>query len=1071
MKPVFSDALAADQIIDWNHGSVSTLNARKFGDSDLGTSATVTYSFRGPGDLYDPDDEDQMRPLTLDEWDQFEDALQMIEDVIDIDFVRVPIFGWSSDGQLRVQARDDNWGNAPPRYRERDGEADELRPTTISLATGTDADDTFSQRHAIHEIMHGIGANHPGAYDLDDGENNTSYENDAAYFQDTNQYTLMSYFAASESGANYNRAGEGTLQLHDVMAMQKLYGANDTAFSGNTIYGFYSNTDRATWTMDGNDDHMFGAIWDTGGIDRINLEEEWRDSRIDLREGHYSSTGPWDLNLSIAYGSVIENATGGTGDDWLSGNSVGNRLVGNFGNDTIVGRDGDDLLIGQEGNDLFYGGSGTDTIYGGAGEDRVSYNYAEADLQIDLAAGTARRQSGGATEELLSIEHAVGGQGADIIRGTSGNNTLEGYQGNDLISGRNGVDFLRGQAGTDFLYGGRGDDFLFGGQGADTLVGGDGLDLISGDGGIDTIDYTTTSSNVDIDLDAETAFVATGNEDQIFNIENIIGTDFDDELRGNGLANEIIGLRGNDLIVGRGGDDLLRGNQGSDTMYGGSGVDRVYGGNGADRIAGGNGADDLRGGYGSDVFFGGAGDDEIRGGAGSDTLDLGNTSGPWTVDLDVGEARQGFNQRDALYGIENIAGSRGIDGLLGDENANRISGRGGNDALLGRGGNDMLFGGRGNDSISGGLGDDLISGGQGTDRMNGEEGIDTIDYSYSNADWTIDLEAAEATRSGGGTETILFFENVLGAGGNDVISGTIGANNLQGLDGDDIIRGDRGNDRIEGGSGDDYLIGGRGHDTISGGIGVDRMDGSGGSDTVDYSYSNVSWSIDLESESATAATGTVESIQNFEDVIGGGSADTIYGTDGDNHLIGRTGNDRLYGRDGSDNLEGGSDHDWLYGGDGNDALSGGTGNDWLWGNDGNDRLSGSGGNDRLVGGIGRDDLIGGDGADIFIFLNTDESSGVNRDTLRPGNFGAVAFEQGVDVISVAGIDANETIAGNQAFILGTAPGVGRLTLRDSVNGFTVVEGYIDNGRTVDFSFLIEDGSVLASSYTASDFLL
>jgi serralysin len=59
------------------------------------------------------------------------------------------------------------------------------------------------------------------------------------------------------------------------------------------------------------------------------------------------------MNLSIAYGTTIENAIGGSARDVLWGNEVANRLEGRGGDDVLNGFEGADTLVGGRGNDLF----------------------------------------------------------------------------------------------------------------------------------------------------------------------------------------------------------------------------------------------------------------------------------------------------------------------------------------------------------------------------------------------------------------------------------------------------------------------------------------------------------------------------------------------------------------------------------------------------------------------------------------------------------------------------------------------------------------------------------------------
>ena len=71
----------------------------------------------------------------------------------------------------------------------------------------------------------------------------------------------------------------------------------------------------------------------------------------------------------------------------------------------------------------------------------------------------------------------------------------------------------------------------------------------------------------------------------------------------------VLGTPFNDLLKGSSGDDTLNGGQGNDTINGGDGNDRLIGSLGDDRLTGGNGDDVLAGGVGSDILSGGTGRD------------------------------------------------------------------------------------------------------------------------------------------------------------------------------------------------------------------------------------------------------------------------------------------------------------------------------------------------------------------------------------------------------------------------------------------------------------------------------
>ena len=79
-------------------------------------------------------------------------------------------------------------------------------------------------------------------------------------------------------------------------------------------------------------------------------------------------------NVAIAYGTIIENATGGSARDLIHGNEVANVLKG-------LG--GDDVIRGFEGNDTIIGGAGADTLVGGTGNDTFIFDFAETGDRIE----------------------------------------------------------------------------------------------------------------------------------------------------------------------------------------------------------------------------------------------------------------------------------------------------------------------------------------------------------------------------------------------------------------------------------------------------------------------------------------------------------------------------------------------------------------------------------------------------------------------------------------------------------------------------------------------------------------
>lgn len=199
----------------------------------------------------------------------------------------------------------------------------------------------------VHEVGHSLGLSHPGQY------NGSATESQKLYEQDSAKFSVMSYYEDPD-----NTAFPAAPQLHDIAAIQGLYGANMAYNCSNNLYEF---------------DHdvvVVSAIWDGGGVDTISVAKQTRDQKIDLRPEYFSSIGKNGNgrdarhNVAIAAQCWIENAIGGKGDDTLIGNKLNNHIVGGDGQDEIVGNEGNDLLMGGLSDDEYYFApqSGEDTI-------------------------------------------------------------------------------------------------------------------------------------------------------------------------------------------------------------------------------------------------------------------------------------------------------------------------------------------------------------------------------------------------------------------------------------------------------------------------------------------------------------------------------------------------------------------------------------------------------------------------------------------------------------------------------------------------------------------------------------
>ena len=113
----------------------------------------------------------------------------------------------------------------------------------------------------------------------------------------------------------------------------------------------------------------------------------------------------------------IENITGGSEDDTLTGDHNANILMGREGNDNLSGGAGEDCLVGEEGADRLIGGLGDDVLDGGPGHDRVDYGQRTEDLYALLRGPLWGVVEVGESEQdhLVQIEEFVAGSGDDTL--------------------------------------------------------------------------------------------------------------------------------------------------------------------------------------------------------------------------------------------------------------------------------------------------------------------------------------------------------------------------------------------------------------------------------------------------------------------------------------------------------------------------------------------------------------------------------------------------------------------------------------------------------------------------------
>lgn len=232
---------------------------------------------------------------------------------------------------------------------------------------------TFGAYLVTHEIGHAIGLNH--------SHSDNGFGPSLPLSEDRMEYTAMayrSYFKDSKDSVDGNGDDSypQTFMMHDIRALQHMYGADFTTNSGNTVYkwkpGSGDTLVNGKVAIDAPGSKVFATIWDGGGKDTYDLSAYEVDLKIDLQPGSFSvfaqdQRAVLDVNKGkLAQGSIynalqyegdarslIENAIGGSGDDRITGNDADNVLSGRRGDDTLIGGRGNDILIGGAGDDTF----------------------------------------------------------------------------------------------------------------------------------------------------------------------------------------------------------------------------------------------------------------------------------------------------------------------------------------------------------------------------------------------------------------------------------------------------------------------------------------------------------------------------------------------------------------------------------------------------------------------------------------------------------------------------------------------------------------------------------------------
>lgn len=580
---------------------------------------------------------------------------------------------------------------------------------------------------------------------------------------------------------------------------------------------------------------------------------------------------------------------------------------------------------------------------------------------------------------------------ADLTLGTSGS-SLTINDGTNTITLRNFTQNKMSGANFTFLDGSQlviGDNTTgtTNDTAANTFISTDGDDYFDGMTGTDTISYATASSAVTVALNSTANTAGTvsggGGVDKILNVENIIGSAYNDTLTGTTGANDINGGLGFDELIGLAGDDVYTvtagdtvteaSAAGTDTVK--SSFDYVLPANveklilsGSAIYGSGNSGDNtITGTTGNNVLdAGSAGTDSLVGGDGNDTYIVSHTG------VTISETSTSTTQIDTV--ISSFAGLTTL--ATNVENLRLITT--GTDGT-GNASNNIIY--------ANGLAN-TIDGAGGTDTLSYQFGLSSS--ATAGVTLTLGAAGAAATAAGGsGADVISNIEYVIGSRLSDSITGNDVANSLTGgLGNDTLTAGASTGDTLDGGAGNDtYVVTGATSYKITDVSGTDTL-----SSATDVTIATFTTIENVTTIGSAAVIGTGNSLANTMTGSSTGIDELVGGTGNDTYVISElqdivteelnAGTDTVQvsvtGYTLADNVE-------------NLTLAGaaaisGTGNDvaniitasagfadTLIGGTGNDKLVGNSVANELDGGEGNDNMTGGNGGDTYIVDSTGDS--------------------------------------------------------------------------------------------------
>ena len=372
-----------DALLDGSAANFSTL---------LGPARTLNYTFPAALPAYDtaPADANGYQPFNAAQKAFAQQALAYVSTVLDLGFVQTTVADAANTIAFANNLQTGSAGYAA--FPSESANGSDLFLDVDTPGNLTPADGQPVALTLMHELGHAFGLKHPFSHADAAGQFGPGPYLPVA--EEITAWTVLSY---NQNDAQFHL----TYSPLDIAALQYLYGPNRAVRAGNDTYALSASGPN--------------FIWDGNGSDTLDAQLQTLPVTLYLEPGYWGFIGEQAQTITAAgqvtvnFGSRIENLLGGSGADQLFGNTADNAITGGAGNDSLQGGAGNDSFV------FAAQGNGIDQI-------------------TDFAPGDAIRITGASLAGVVSLGNGAA-LGANQVQLSSANGGSTLYIGTDATPG------------------------------------------------------------------------------------------------------------------------------------------------------------------------------------------------------------------------------------------------------------------------------------------------------------------------------------------------------------------------------------------------------------------------------------------------------------------------------------------------------------------------------------------------------------------------------------------------------------------------------------------------------------